>query len=146
MPRRGEGHRARYPWPAILQWWGDQREAIGQARARARQPTAEARAEADLRKRQAEAALAELELAEAERRVLPIERYEAALSAVLVRLRGRILALERTLPDQITGPSRADRARQAQVVVQDLMRALAGALEEELPETDPEPQDEPPEA
>jgi hypothetical protein len=134
MPVKGEGAKARYPWPEIFHWLTEQLER--RARDAAKPPKF---GEAKSREMAAKAELAELDVAVRRDELMTVAQYDERIAAAFGRVRAQLLTLPTKMAPEMVGLARAqDALPKVQVFVDDIMGELhAGAdVPSELDDTD----------
>lgn len=98
LPRRGDGAKAKYPWPEIFNFVVERQQRIGRDSARPSNVD-EAKARRDL----VHAELAELDLAARRGELLTVDEFEKRLTDAYARVLGAMAALEPRLAADLEG-------------------------------------------
>jgi len=124
MPVKGEGAKARYPWPEVFRWLTEQIDR------RAREAAKPVKfGEAKSREMSAKAELAELDVAARRAELMTVTQFDERVSAAFARVRAQLLTLPTKMAPEMVGMARAqDALPKVQGFVDDVMAELqAGA-------------------
>lgn len=98
IPRKGDGEKARFPWPAIHHWYLERERK--KAREEARPKTLD---EARKRREVAEAQIAEIDLEERLNTLTTVESFRQAQTSAHMRVRAKILGLPSRVGPRLVG-------------------------------------------
>ncbi|HEV8456369.1 MAG TPA: hypothetical protein VGQ24_15840 [Gemmatimonadales bacterium] len=98
LPRKGDGQKARFPWPEIHHWYIERERK--KAREEARPKTLD---EARKRREAAEAQIAEIDLEERLNTLVSVDSFKEAMTATHMRIRAKILAIPSRVGPMVVG-------------------------------------------
>jgi|SRR6185436_7412201 len=130
MPVKGQGEKAKYPWPEIFRWLLDQVERRGSAR----QKPGDAGDEARNREAAARADMAELDLARSRAELMTVADYDRVVGNTFQRVRAQLQSLSSNLAPAVVGVESIPEAlEQIEPVIADLMAELYHAKDVPAP-------------
>ncbi len=123
IPRRGDGAKARFPWPDAWHWYLDrERKAAKEA---ARPPVPADLADAERRLEAARAETAEIKLAQLRGDLVTVKSYREELGRTCEQLRGIVLAIPGRYAHRLVGlATPAQAMAQLRMMAHDLVIEL----------------------